>query len=132
MLTGVVASLGAAKLSGLLLVENGVSMPPGIYVQELWREPAIGDVVALEDPPKWRGAPYILKRVSALGGRVFCWDEKRRLHRINARWLSPVADPSIPVWTGCTIVRNGQIVLVGDYRELVQIPGTSDRSTGIG
>jgi conjugative transfer signal peptidase TraF len=115
----------AAAASGALLINESPSLPEGVYRRAGTSEALVGDIVAVEPPPRAReyltglGMPpsvKLLKRVGATEGQTVCAvDGRVRLK--DRRLVSRTTDRrgvALPRWSGCRTLADSEIFVVGD------------------
>lgn len=100
----------------LALIEVGRSMPKGVYVFRHLAPARVGEVV-VEMHPAGFAQPWLMKRVAATAGSLFCWREAKGTHEIDGRRMPPphplARTVGLEPWRGCRKIEAGELVGYG-------------------
>ena len=104
----------------LALRNDGDSLPKGWYVYDHPAPARVGEIVAVRNP-KGFNLWWLMKRVEATAGAVYCWRADLGTHTLDGRVMpAPLPEAiamGVPVWKGCGAVPAGEIVGYGISRD---------------
>lgn len=107
---------GLGLMPPLGFYNSGTSMPRGLYLFAHAQPAAVGEIVALREPPHFK-LRWLLKRVEAVGGERYCWREDLNTHVVDDRPMPPPSPQAvamgIPVWKGCRNLEADELVGYG-------------------
>ncbi len=123
-----VAALGFAALisHGLVLYNPSASLKPGFYVRgdgQVERGTVVTipvhavDLAYVDEGHMKAAGDRLLKRIAAIGGDRVCSTQGQILFndvRVAAVSEMDSAGIALPQWSGCVILRDGEVFLLGD------------------